>query len=56
MANEKYVQVPFDEGYFERLARRAEENDRFVNREVSRIVKDVLDGRYAPVLPSVKEA
>ena len=46
MANEKYLQVPLDDGYFERLARRADENDRVVSREASRIVKDVLDGRY----------
>ena len=43
MANEKYLQVPFDEGYMERLTRRADENDRVVSREASRIVKDVLD-------------
>jgi hypothetical protein len=56
MANEKYVQVPFDNGYFERLARRAEENDRVVSREVSRIVKDVLDGRYVRALPGMEVA
>ena len=56
MANEKYLQVPLDDGYLERLARRANENDRFVSREASRIVKDVLDGRYVRALSGMEVA
>lgn len=46
MGNEKYLQVPFDEDYMARLGRRADENDRFISREASKIIKDVLDGKY----------
>ena len=63
MANEKYLQVPLDDGYFERLARRADENDRAVSREAARIIKDVLDVRYvlaaavaAGVMPGMEMA
>ena len=55
MANEKYLQVPLDDGYSERLARRADENDRVVSREASWILKCVLDGRYQIVEPAVAQ-
>ena len=48
---------------FERLARRADENDRAVSREAARIIKDVLDVRYvlaaavaAGVMPGMEMA
>ena len=48
---EKYIQVPMPEDYIERLNKRAVECDRVMSREAARILKDVLDGRYEPVLP-----
>ena len=51
---EKYVQIPLPEEYIERLERRAAENDRVLSREGARMIKDVLDGRYEPVLPGLE--
>ena len=49
---EKYLQVPLPEDYIDRLGKRATENDRVLSREGARIIKDVLDGRYEPVIES----
>lgn len=51
---EKYIQIPLPEDYIERLERRAAENDRVLSREGARMIKDVLDGRYEPVLPGLE--
>ena len=51
---EKYIQVPMPEDYIERLNKRAVECDRVMSREAARILKDVLDGRYEPVLPGLE--
>ena len=51
METEKYIQIPLPEDYIERLNKRAVECDRVMSREGARIIKDVLDGRYEPVLP-----
>ncbi len=51
---EKYIQVPMPEDYIERLNKRAVECDRVMSREAARILKDVLDGRYVPVLPGLE--
>ena len=50
----KYIQVPLSMDYIERLNRRAVECDRVPCREAARIIKDVLDGRYEPVLPGLE--
>ena len=51
---EKYIQIPLPEDYIERLNKRAVEYDRVMSREGARILKDVLDGRYEPVLPGLE--
>ena len=51
---EKYIQVPMPDDYIERLTKRAVECDRVMSREAARILKDVLDGRYEPVLPGLE--
>lgn len=51
---EKYIQIPLPEDYIERLNKRAVECDRVMSREGARIIKDVLDGRYEPVLPGLE--
>ena len=51
---EKYIQIPLPEDYIERLNKRAVECDRVMSREAARILKDVLDGRYEPVLPGLE--
>ena len=51
---EKYLQIPLPEDYIERLGKRAAEYDRVMSREGARIIKDVLDGRYEPVLPGLE--
>ena len=43
---EKYIQIPLPEEYIDKLTKRAAERDRVMSREGSRILKDVLDGRY----------
>ena len=53
---EKYIQVPMPEDYIERLNKRAVECDRVMSREAARILKDVLDGRYEPVLPGLERS
>lgn len=51
---ERYIQVPMPEDYIDRLNKRAIECDRVMSREAARILKDVLDGRYEPVLPGLE--
>ena len=51
---EKYIQVPMPEDYIDRRNKRAVECDRVMSREAARILKDVLDGRYEPVLPGLE--
>lgn len=45
-----YRQIPFEDAYWSKLEARAHENDRVPSREAWRIIKDVLDGKYQPVV------